>query len=382
MSHILFYDPESGAATYKPEGAALQTDTLTHLHAPPEAVTVLLGTVILAQVEIPVRQRQKILQAVPYALEESLCEDVDAFHFVVGQRRADGHVAVAFIRHKTLRRVFEELRLGGWNIERIVPDILAVPRTDSGWGMLILGQRVLVRTGAQQGFAVESESFNDWLPLALAEYGIPPRLDIYGMIDDACLKHFPDTDVEVHAHIDFAPLSLITLDLRQGEYAPHTLNIQLWQPWRLSVLLLCLWLLLQGGLLFAEVKHLQQQRDTLNQQMITRYRDVFPQARNIVNPRLQMEQHLATWHKQQQHVDDPFWGYFLSIAEALSRFQGKALQRLDYRNGSFELSLALPDLNSLDQFKQHLALQGLSVEIRAAESQSHKVDAQVRISPL
>jgi general secretion pathway protein L len=374
MSAMLFYDPESGNAAYWQDAVPVQHGLLAELRAPLDAVTVLLGGSVLAQIDMPVRQRHKIIQAVPYALEESLCEDIEMFHFAVGERDTKGQVAVSFMRDKTLRRVLEELRQGGWQIARLIPDVLAVPRSEHGWGIIALGQRVLVRTGAQQGFAVEEQYLAEWLPLALADYGKPARVDVYSPLPETCLALLSEVEIQRHEH----PIWLAHdgFDLRQGEYTPRHLSTDWWRPWRLSAALAVAWLLLHGVMQVYEVHTLTQARQHLQAQMTARYREVFPEARHIINPRLQMTQYLASLQHETPHEDD-FWRTVQIFAEA--SLPKSALQRLDYRQGSFELLLELPDLQSLENFKQALVKQGLNVEIRAAESRQNKVEARLRV---
>ena len=51
----------------------------------------------LATVKVPARQPAKVLQAVPYALEDQVAEDVESLHFAVGTRLEDGSHPVAIL---------------------------------------------------------------------------------------------------------------------------------------------------------------------------------------------------------------------------------------------------------------------------------------------
>ena len=43
------------------------------------------SNVHLNHVQLPTTNRQKMLRAIPYALEEQLAEDIEDFHFVIGK---------------------------------------------------------------------------------------------------------------------------------------------------------------------------------------------------------------------------------------------------------------------------------------------------------
>ena len=59
-------------------------------------ITVLVpGTeCLLSRVQIPGRNRQKLLRAVPFALEEQLSDEVENLHFAIGKPMADFQVKV------------------------------------------------------------------------------------------------------------------------------------------------------------------------------------------------------------------------------------------------------------------------------------------------
>ena len=56
--------------------------------------------VLRTRVDVPVKGANRIAQALPFALEDVLAEDVEELHFVAGPRFADGQVAVAVVRRE------------------------------------------------------------------------------------------------------------------------------------------------------------------------------------------------------------------------------------------------------------------------------------------
>ena len=59
--------------------------------------TVLIDSacVSIESVNIPGQNKQRQLQAVPFALEEQLASDIDDIHFAVGKKTAEQHIPVA-----------------------------------------------------------------------------------------------------------------------------------------------------------------------------------------------------------------------------------------------------------------------------------------------
>ncbi|MES9978186.1 MAG: type II secretion system protein GspL, partial [Candidatus Thiodiazotropha sp. 6PLUC5] len=46
--------------------------------------------ILITSVNIPTRNRQRLLQAIPFSLENELTEDIDQLHFAAGTMDSDG----------------------------------------------------------------------------------------------------------------------------------------------------------------------------------------------------------------------------------------------------------------------------------------------------
>ncbi|HED39903.1 MAG TPA: hypothetical protein ENJ13_05690, partial [Chromatiales bacterium] len=58
---------------------------------------------LLISTTVPSRNRQKILSAVPYILEEQLASDVEQLHFVIDTPDAAGQVATLVVEHQKMK---------------------------------------------------------------------------------------------------------------------------------------------------------------------------------------------------------------------------------------------------------------------------------------
>src|SRR5579859_2805217 len=87
--------------------------------------------VTLLHVDVPSRNPQKVLQAVPFMLEDKLAEDVESLHFALGERDTTGQL-VAVVSRPRLHRCLDELAAAGIVPTRVVPDVCAVlPEVDA-----------------------------------------------------------------------------------------------------------------------------------------------------------------------------------------------------------------------------------------------------------
>ncbi|HET7922784.1 MAG TPA: type II secretion system protein GspL, partial [Gammaproteobacteria bacterium] len=80
----------------------------------------------LLRTSVPTRNPQKLLQAVPFALEDLLAEDIESLHFAIGPRDADG-CSVAVLQRARLEQWLQQLADAGLKADELIPDMLALP---------------------------------------------------------------------------------------------------------------------------------------------------------------------------------------------------------------------------------------------------------------
>ncbi len=386
-------------ARFDSHGALLENEVQTALSPIPtvnRAVVVLIPStdIVLTSVDIPSKQWQRVVQAVPYALEEQLAQDIDNLHFALGKRDAMGNIAVAIIAHEQMITYLQQLTTLNLTPTVLIPDILAVPQPEQGWGILPIDNIVLVRTGAQAGFAIESQCLKTALSLALLEYktDLPQQLVIFtdthtpSLLPDLLELEIPIIE-EIHETHRFAWLvqSIAKnneLNLLQGIYRPHNKIVNFWLPWRLTAMLL----ILLGGLHIVKqivtYQQLVQQRQILSAQIEKIYRETFPQAHKIVNPLVQMEQQLQQWRtqKNQPTSTDHFLYWLNQLSAPLQHTPGFNLKQIDYQSGQLDLYLEIDNLQALEHLKQRLSRLGFTVEIQSATSRSQVVESRLRIT--
>ena len=64
---------------------------------------------LLTTVSVPGSNRQKLVRAVPYALEEQLTVDVEDLHFALGPELGDGNHAVLVIAIERLESILDSM---------------------------------------------------------------------------------------------------------------------------------------------------------------------------------------------------------------------------------------------------------------------------------
>ena len=347
--------------------------------------------VLLSGAQVPSRNRQRIAEAVPFALEEQLIEDVDELHFAQGTRGDDGVVHVAVIDRAWMNGCLTRLSDAGLRPDAVIPDILTVPYTAGEWTLLIESDVSLLRTGLQSGYAFDTEILAAMLPAALAggDNGQPPqRLRVISTSGDQPLEALGLT---VPVEADPAPASVLGLlartydprsaiNLLQGPYSRQEQMGRVWRPWRPAAALLLAWLLIQTGVTVGEYLHLNKQTRALDRDIEQTFHNALPDTKRIVNAKVQMQRAIDALRGGGGSAEDGFISLLADIGPQLLADSGTELQRLNYNDGQLDLAIMIGDLQKLDALKQRLAKNPrYAVNIQSATTRADGVEARLQI---
>lgn len=350
--------------------------------------------VTLTRVAIPSHNRRRILQALPYALEERLAEDIEILHFAAGQRGTDGELAVAVVARERMDDWTTALQAAQIQPDVLIPEPLAVPHEPEGWSILVAPDISLVRTGPQAGFAAETETLDTVLAIALQEQQTPPaKVRIINCAEDKDLQPLQDALAAAGAAFVLEPCAngilhclaggysdQQALNLLQGDYSRREQIGKLWRPWRPAAALLLTWLLLQGATDIMEYRQIKQESGMLAQRIEQTFREAFPETRRIVDPKVQMERGLAELNSKFGGGAGSFLGLLERTGGVLRDTPGLQLNGASYRDGYLDLDLQVNDLQVLDQLKQRLSgVDGIQAEIQSATANDNKVRSRLRI---
>lgn len=347
--------------------------------------------VLLSGARVPSRNRQRIAEAIPFALEEHLIEDVDELHFAVGQRDEDDVVHVAVVDRGRMDGWLTRLGDAGLRPDVVVPDILAIPYTVGEWTLLIESDVSLLRTGLQSGYAFDTEILAAMLPAALADGadGQPPqRLRVISCTGEQPLEAL---GLAVPVETDPSPASALGLfarsydprgaiNLLQGPYSRREQLGKMWRPWRPAAALLMVWLVIQIGVTVGEYVHLNKQSRVLARDIEQTFRKALPETKRIVNAKVQMQRAVDALRGGGDATQEGFMRLLEDIGPQLVTDSGLELQRLNYNDGQLDLAIIIGDLQRLDALKQRLAKNTpYSVDIQSATARADGVEARLQI---
>ena len=349
--------------------------------------------VFLTRAVVPSRQRQHIISAVPYALEDQLASDVEGMHFALGPRSDDGQVPVAVVSRQCMHDWLGRLREAGLEPDMMVPDVLALPVQDAGWTVLHDNEAILIRQGPYTGAVIDTQAAPAWFELALSENRDtrPEAIRLFDCQYDSDARLTLETgDVAVDAVAQAEPplqflvqhfSTATVINLIQGEYSRREQIGRLFRPWRLAMGLLVAVVLLGMAVSVADYLSLQARSQYLRAEIERIYLDTFPDARKVVDARVQMETKLKELGAGGGINDQGFLPLIDLMGQPLQNIQGVELRHASYQDGRLSLSIKIKSLQELEQLKQRLLEhQGLSVDIQSAASRDGYVDARLQLS--
>ncbi|PWQ94615.1 type II secretion system protein GspL [Leucothrix arctica] len=336
--------------------------------------------VSLAETIIPSKNKKQMLQALPFALEESLAEDVEKLHFSALRESDDLPVKAAIINHERLGFWIDLLKEHDINVHYILPAMFALPVASEGWSVAVTENEAQVRQGMFSGFACDLDVLDYVLPSQLEEHS-PQVIDVSG--DSLRMTRLlQGQDIEIRAGNapsliqlkdlqPTLPLSLLN-NYNRGESALKSIN---WSPWKpvgvIAGLLLATWL----GM-FMWHNHQSEQKLTAIESEITKvYRsavangsltDADAQLSSMRSLRRQLEGNPDSANKSPLPI-------IARLAPQLKRFPKMEIQEVAFKQNKIELKVEAPNLGMLDQFKQTAEKAQLSVSIRSSKTTADSV---------
>ncbi len=345
---------------------------------------------LVTQVTIPTKNRQRLLQAIPYALETELTQDVEELHFAVGSTIGQNITPVVVISRIRIEKWLSALESLGIEPLGLYLDLLCLPLEPESWSLLLDQDQAQILTGPNQGFCADRQNASELLQIALQQAGdaAPQRLALYRLNDQTL--DLPD-DMQTESTELESQESLISLladrlnektqiNLLQGEYKRVDKYTLQWKRWLPAAILTGVALLLSLTLNVLDYRHYSQQSVDLKGEIEQVFRQAFPDIKRIVDPKLQMEQQLKAMRGGQRGGSAQFGSLFVPAAAVIKSSPDTLLENISFRDGKLDLQLTIKELQALERLKQAIEEKGLSVEIRTANATGNRVTSHLRIS--
>jgi len=380
--------------------------------------------VVLTDVALPGMNKQKLLKAVPFALEEQLASDVEDNHFAIGERQLADKVNVAIVERDIIEMWLQGLNDVGIQPDLLTTEVLGIPYSEDSWTLLLKApdkqsrSKAILRNNLQAGIALDVANVVPLLRSMLesvAQDRRPAKLNVIvcgadsiqagaeseeqqqsasavsGEMDSIVAQlqslaeklayeievYHPEQPFLVYLAQQFEESKCI--NLLQGDYSRRERLEKLLRPWRPAAAIVAIWLLLQVGLMIFDYQKLAARDLELRAQITDIFRTAFPESKNIVDPKLQMEQKLAELRKQTNQGADMF-ALLAKAGEVLSDTDTLLIRTLRFKEETLDMDFEISDLQSLDELKLRLINEtNMEVDIQSASSKQGKVESRMQL---
>ncbi|HZX24366.1 MAG TPA: type II secretion system protein GspL [Woeseiaceae bacterium] len=363
--------------------------------------------VLLTSADVPAKGA-RLLQALPFALEEQVAQDVDRLHFAAGERRSNGRTPVAVVEREFLDTLLARLREAGMEPAGVFSEAQGLARIPGTLSVLIEDDHIILNDGASMELALEGLRPGDALAAigalddpdeqdeSAGEAAVPRHVLIYSDPDVAerhelefqALRQQLDS-LEVKLLPDGAlPRLAVTvaagggINLLQGRYAPRSATGSLLRPWRAAAALaaaLIVLTLIGSGLRYAE---LRAEDERLRAEVVEAFRAAFPWVREVRDPRAQMNSELARLGQGGGTEQTPrqFLATLESISAAMNQTSGTRIEAISYRDGVMDIRLTAPDVATLDRLRKLVDQGGrFTARIQSTDQQEGSVRSRLQI---
>lgn len=329
-------------------------------------VVVLIPTreVILTEVTVPKGAARQLERVIPFLVEEDLAQDAEALHWSVLSQQGD-RAHVCGVDRVLLTSWLDEFHAHSIQVDKVLPDVLAVPPYAEGLRAVKDGEQWLVRKGDFQGISLEEAWFDlfaqsDWvqseqsaLPLC-ADHPLP----------DSMLNEPPSRQ---GWSVESAPplldrlaeqAAMSSMNILSGALQPASSWKTSWRIWRPAMIAAGLLLVLYGVYSWVYVSHLESQAAQYHAESERIVRVTLPERHNI--PTVSYLKRLMTQEEQRLSggAGDSVWLNMLEqVAAALPADGHTSLKALRYDQNRQEMQLQIQgrDFEQLEQVREQLA---------------------------
>jgi len=343
--------------------------------------------VLLTTAKLPKMNRQRLMQALPFACEEQLIDDLNLLHFAAGEYQSDGTVPVMVVKNQKMVSWLNAVKDLTPSPKIITPSTLALPFDEKNWYAAVFDDNVILRMGKYSGFSSEKNNFTALLQLQLTEIEKKPDcLHIYNFSNEPLSLNLKELMVnEIHEpNKNFLESfkewmeKYPSLNLLQGNYIAKQKTSFSKKIWRITAGLMAVWILLLFLSNITSLIILGTASNKTEKAIQQIYKRNFPESTSMVSPRERLE---AKLKKLSSNLDQNVILTLLDrVGGSLSEANDIRLQNCDFRNHVLNLTVMAKTFDSLDAFTQALTKKGLVVKQQNAGMSGSEVKASLLIN--
>lgn len=347
------------------------------------------------ELQLPTQNLQKMLKAVPYAIEEFIADDIENLHFVVSKTKTSSTAHVVGIDKMTLQTVIDSFQSADIFIDKIIPDALCLAANDSQWVALNFQNHSYLQTDTLNGTMVPHDALPYILENKLDDEDSvkPEKILLFCESENSSafdLESLGKYDIElVNITYNTHPLVVfcgsykqaLPLNLLQHDFKIKSKSSGYWQHWRLAGAMAGAWLLLHLGVTAFQYDQVKEENILTKNKIEKIYKTAFPKSRKINNPRRQMEQKLKALKSNSGGTGN---GLLFILQKSFNSLNQETkditFQSITYRNNRMDIGLDSKNLQAIETLNKKLnSNSDIQSKISSSSSEKDKVKGNLRI---
>lgn len=325
--------------------------------------------VIFQQLELPHVVGKKLIRAIPYALEESIAENINNIHFVL--LKSNNTNTVAYIRKEKVSK-WHDLFLKIKTPSCLVSPINLLTWKKNQWTLVIGKKKFWLRENQVSGICLERKHLFRALSELIATEAKEQLIRIFSVENEEFSdvltlfkKHRSHYKVEqkiksINEVFDLSAVNFKTVNLLQNEFSLHSNNPKIRRTYTQAALFICLGIVCATLLKFYFFHALKQEQLTIEQRALTKYKQIYPNATSITSSEVHLKKILSK-HKLTKPEG------FLLYIKILNKIHGDLatfhVKSINYRpNRSLKVAITVPSLIEFEKLKTLLTKEGIKTK--------------------
>ena len=343
--------------------------------------------VLFLKAEVPGKNIQRLRQAIPYVLEDSVIDDVDNLHFAITKPKDNfsNEYGISVINKAYLESLIQKLDDNGIQADVITADYLLLNDNSvltDGVRIIFNSENVKFSSPIQSEIIVNNEDLSEIKSLKLID--CEKESNQHDQIE-ALIKNIVVDKISCEGCPELCLIEnsskKSSINILQGLYKKKKDWSNTGKTWFPVAVLLLIWLFIQTGFFLFDYIGLSKQNDDLNLKITHLYKKSFPDSRRIIDAKAQMQQKLVELRKRKGKSGRSFTKMLSDSASVFSEAKGLNIKSLRYYDGQISLEINIASLQALDKLKERLQNEkGYQVEIQNASSGKETVTARLQIS--
>lgn len=320
------------------------------------AVLVPAEDVFSIGLDLPARKADAARKAAAFAAEEQVAAPIESVQVALGESVHDGRWPCAVMARPKLAALTADLARRG-----IVADAIHADAACLAIGRALRGPdgRVLVRLDRERALACDDVLW--------------PRVARGGELAT------PESVNELLPELARGLAAAAPVNLLQGEFAGSHRGAGAVRWWKFAAGLTLAAIGAQTLWMQLDAWRLQSRLDALNVAMVAVYRERFPDAQRVPNPRQMIDSALKQAGAG-SNAGDSGMAVLAQAAPVLAAQTQVVLEGAEYRNGRLELRLVAADIGTLDALREGLASSmSMSATLDNASAREGRVEGRLSI---